>query len=191
MKRGRPSLEPEQAQRVREALQELLHGRHAGNVSALARDLNLSQSAVSQLISKKNAPSFSTAQAVANAVGVPVLELLHGSPPHGTQLSVKDMVQKLNHGLQTHPNLQSAIRYLDGERRISGESEGTALMLATHLPSDLAVTTWIAIMLDLEHARVVVRAREPGRPEPEAAADAARSPEPRDEPEEGRRNSKS
>lgn len=73
---GCPGLAPEQARRVLDALQNLLTFRYGGNASALARDLDISQSAVSQLVSGKNAPSFATAERVAFLVDKPVTALL-------------------------------------------------------------------------------------------------------------------
>jgi transcriptional regulator with XRE-family HTH domain len=155
MKRGRPSLEPEQAQRVLDALNELLRGKFGGNASALGRELTMSQSAVSQLVSGKNAPSFSTAERVAKVLGKSVLELLEGAPRPEVDRDL--LAQKRVAGLKGHRNLLSALRYVQHEQVVSTETEGVAMTLASHLPDDLSTPTWIAIMLDIENAQRLTR----------------------------------
>ena len=69
---------PGQARRVRAAIRRLIRengGDHGGG-SAVARLLDLTPSAISQIDSEKNAPSFGTAQRVATALGVTVSSLL-------------------------------------------------------------------------------------------------------------------
>jgi len=75
--RGRPGLNPAEAARVRRVLAELLREQN-DNCSAAARILGLSPSAVHQLRSKKNQPSYETARKLAKARGVEVSVLLAG-----------------------------------------------------------------------------------------------------------------
>lgn len=75
---GKPSMSATEAQRVVDLVRELLQTRFKTNV-ALAAELKVTPSAVSQWISGKNKPSHSAAQALAKLAGVPYLSLLDGA----------------------------------------------------------------------------------------------------------------
>lgn len=71
---GRPGLSSGHVRRVRSALRRFVKG-HKTQADA-ARALKVSASALSQLLSNKNAPSLSTAMALAAAQGVALSALL-------------------------------------------------------------------------------------------------------------------
>lgn len=74
---GRPSLEDHEAERIREAIRELLRRpKYDGNMTALGDDLQVSQPALSQILSGKNTPSLPTARRVAKLLGVEIWVLL-------------------------------------------------------------------------------------------------------------------
>lgn len=76
---GRPGLGPEEAEAVRALLVRVRDERFGGNATACAKALGMSQSAFSQLISRKNRPSYTTAQALATLLGVDVADVLSGA----------------------------------------------------------------------------------------------------------------
>jgi transcriptional regulator with XRE-family HTH domain len=69
-KPGKPTLSPDEVERVLAALRKALKGEpHNGNQSSLARALRVEPSAISQLISGKNQPSYETAKALGAHIG--------------------------------------------------------------------------------------------------------------------------
>jgi transcriptional regulator with XRE-family HTH domain len=77
-KPGRPGLTDEQADRVRDVLRKVLVERYEENASAFARDLALSSSAISQMLSKKNRPSYDTVLRLAAHLSADPSEILAG-----------------------------------------------------------------------------------------------------------------
>lgn len=77
-KPGKPTLTPEQADRVRHKIEEILP--IYGSTAHLAERLGISPSGLSQIRSRKNAPSFSVAWATAALARMPFTSLL-GLPP--------------------------------------------------------------------------------------------------------------
>jgi transcriptional regulator with XRE-family HTH domain len=78
-KPGRPGITDEQADRVRDLLQRLTRERFENNASAFARALGLSSSAISQMISRKNRPSYDTVLLLAKYLDdAPPEEILAG-----------------------------------------------------------------------------------------------------------------
>lgn len=71
---GRPGLSSGHVRRVRSALRKFVK-THPSAASA-ARALGLSPSAISQILSQKNAPSLATAMSLATAQGVALSALL-------------------------------------------------------------------------------------------------------------------
>lgn len=70
-KSGRPSLEDEEADRVRDGIRQLLP-RFSGNLTALGRELGVSQPALTQILNGNNSPSLPTARRVAQLLQVPI-----------------------------------------------------------------------------------------------------------------------
>ncbi len=70
-KPGKPTLSPAEVERVLVALRKALNNEatHNGNQSSLARALGVEPSAVSQLLSGKNQPSYETAKALGKHTG--------------------------------------------------------------------------------------------------------------------------
>lgn len=91
-KSGRPSLEEDEAERVRDALRRALAlPRFDGNKTKLGEVLDMSQSAIGQILSGKNAPSLQTARAVAKVIGEDVWALLGDRPaPVVRQVEVRE-----------------------------------------------------------------------------------------------------
>lgn len=82
--RGRPSLSESEADAVRSVLRSLRDERYQGNATALARALVVTQSAVSQILSRSNKPSYMIATVVAELLGVDTRDVLRGevkAPP--------------------------------------------------------------------------------------------------------------
>ena len=83
-KPGKPTLSPAEVERVLAALRRALSGApHDGNQSSLARALHVEPSAVSQLISGKNQPSYETAKALGAHLGEDFRQWLDPSPGAG------------------------------------------------------------------------------------------------------------
>lgn len=72
------TLDPLRAARVRAGLQDLLA---ESTQEAVSKKLGIAQQSVSALVSRTSSPSFTTAEAVALALGIPVMELLGGALP--------------------------------------------------------------------------------------------------------------
>jgi transcriptional regulator with XRE-family HTH domain len=68
--RGRPTLPPEEAERVRLILVGICAAVFENNEAALARALDMSQSAIWQIRAKRNRPSTQTARRLADLLGV-------------------------------------------------------------------------------------------------------------------------
>lgn len=105
--KGRSELSPEEGERVRTAIGQLLtrseyrKTNDTPNYAALGRDLDLTGQALSQMLDGKNDPSFLTAKKVAEKIGVPWATLLVGEPPAPpTRVVVYD---------ERYPNLSSAV----------------------------------------------------------------------------------
>jgi transcriptional regulator with XRE-family HTH domain len=80
-KPGKPTLSPAEVERVLAALRKALRGEpHNGNQSSLARALHVEPSAVSQLISGKNQPSYETAKALGAHIGEDFRQWLDAAP---------------------------------------------------------------------------------------------------------------
>jgi len=138
---GRPSLRPDQVQRVRSALRQLYRDRYGENATAMAAALGRSQSAVSQLLSGKNAPSYETAERVAALKGVHVAELLGDAPTSGLRPSSET--------LKDRPNLADAVEFVRARGRASERAIADVCAAAAFVP-DLDVSVWIALLLDVE-----------------------------------------
>jgi transcriptional regulator with XRE-family HTH domain len=82
-KPGKPTLSPSEVERVLSALRKSLAERHKGNQSSLARALHVEPSAISQLVSGKNQPSYETAKALGAHIGEDFRQWLDPSPNGG------------------------------------------------------------------------------------------------------------
>ena len=76
---GRPGLSDEHAERVRSVLRHVRNERFDGNSSALGKALGMTQSAISQILSGKNGPSYSTVEALAELLGTDAAAVLSGA----------------------------------------------------------------------------------------------------------------
>lgn len=160
---GRPSLRKDQADRVIAAMRELLRQRFDGNKTALASALGRSQPTVSNLLhpsGAKDRPSYETAERVARLLGMPVSDLLGGSPEEGDIL-------------EHRPNLEAALHQLGTMVRPGARS--TVLRVAAALP-DLATSTWIVLLMDEAHGHESSVPRSGHRPKGARAADVRESP---------------
>lgn len=72
------TLTDDENERVRAAMKRLLHERFGGNGSELSRELGLKQPSVSKFIRGLSGTSHDVATLVANAIGLPVSDLLSG-----------------------------------------------------------------------------------------------------------------
>ena len=133
---GPPTLEPGQVAKVLSVLREL-YQQCDQNQSELARRLKMSQAAVRDLLEENNRPSFPTAEKIAKLAGINVWAML-GLP-----------VPPVAPTEQSHPSLFSAI-YLVGDRA-GRDARERVVAAAAYLP-DLALSTWMAMMLDAAHA---------------------------------------
>jgi transcriptional regulator with XRE-family HTH domain len=134
---GHPTLEPERAKRVVDALRRLYQERFNENGTALAKALKRSQSAVSQLFAGRNAPSYETARRVAALIGLSVSELLgEGAPTSG----------------HPRPNLVEALEYVRAKGRASEETIRDVRTAARHLP-DVDVPVWLMLLVEVEARR--------------------------------------
>lgn len=77
----RPELPPEQGERVRAIIRELVAARFHGNQSEAARALSVKPAAINQVISAKNGPSYQLASRVAKLLGLQVHEILGPEVP--------------------------------------------------------------------------------------------------------------
>lgn len=146
MKQGRPTLEPEQARRVRDALNEMLRTKFEGNASALARSLGIGQSGVSRLLSGATSASFVTAQRIANAIGVSVLDLLGQEAPKAIDAGTYgEMLADAIGG-----NLGPALHHVERQQAVSAATEMIAVILSKRLPDDLPTTAWIELMTEID-----------------------------------------
>jgi transcriptional regulator with XRE-family HTH domain len=83
-KPGKPTLSATETERVLTALRKALTGElHRGNQSSLARALRVEPSAISQLLSGKNQPSYETAKALGAHIGEDYRQWLDPSPGGG------------------------------------------------------------------------------------------------------------
>jgi transcriptional regulator with XRE-family HTH domain len=128
-------LSPEAAARVLAVIADLVHDE--GTRTAAAKRIGISQPSLSNLLAKKNAPSYKTAEMVALAVGSSVWTLI-GEPPPAVSMP-RDT---------THPNLVDALEIVGA--RCSAMARQRVLAAAAYLP-DLAVSTWSAVLLDPAH----------------------------------------
>ena len=135
---GHPTLRPERAERVKEALWRLYRERFKENGTALATALHRSQPSVSQLLSGKNASSYETAERVAELLGISVAELFGEEPS-----SVPG---------DSRPNLAEALEYARDRSRASPETIAAVRAAARHLP-DLEVHAWITLFANVEASR--------------------------------------
>jgi transcriptional regulator with XRE-family HTH domain len=129
-------LPADQAKRVLGALQEI-EAQEKGNRSAVARRLKMSQASISNLLNGKNSPSFDTATRIAGATGASVWNVLGTRPPDAELPR-----------FTTHPNLLQALEIV-GLRAVE-KARSNVLAAAQYLP-DLAVPTWISLLLDPAH----------------------------------------
>lgn len=67
-----------QSDRVVRALRRRLHQEHQGNVSALAREIGISQPVLSRTLNERHGATMATTEAIARAEGVPVASILYG-----------------------------------------------------------------------------------------------------------------
>jgi transcriptional regulator with XRE-family HTH domain len=79
-KPGKPTLSPGEVERILAALKKALKELHRENQSSLARALGVEPSAISQLVSKKNQPSYETAKALGAHLGVDFRQWLDPAP---------------------------------------------------------------------------------------------------------------
>jgi transcriptional regulator with XRE-family HTH domain len=85
-KPGKPTLSPAEVERVLAALRGALNSdRHRGNQSSLARALRVEPSAISQILSGKNQPSYETAKALGAHLGESFYQWLDPTPGSGEQ----------------------------------------------------------------------------------------------------------
>jgi transcriptional regulator with XRE-family HTH domain len=75
-KPGRPGITDEQAERVRDVLRWVKKERYADNASALSLGLGMTSSAVSQMLSRKNRPSYDTVLLLARLLDCEPAEVL-------------------------------------------------------------------------------------------------------------------
>jgi transcriptional regulator with XRE-family HTH domain len=66
---------------VRDALRRYVEERHDGNATKAADALGITQSAISQILSRKNRASFHTARALAFAIDVDPADVMRGELP--------------------------------------------------------------------------------------------------------------
>ncbi len=131
---------------MRDALR-LYRERFKENGTALAAALKRSQPSVSQLLSGRNAPSYETAERVAELLGISVAELFGEEPASGPG--------------DLRPNLLEAIEYARSRGRTSPETISAVRAAARHLP-DLEVHAWITMLANVETAREQAPAWTPG-----------------------------
>lgn len=93
-RRGKPTLPGDERKRVAEAIDYLVRVRFGDNESALARALGVSQPAVSQWRSDKNAPTLASVRAIATLIpGVNEYDLLSKGLPEELRVELAAKVR--------------------------------------------------------------------------------------------------
>lgn len=133
---GPPQLDEASAALVVEQVKELL-ARYKSQ-TALARALEVSQSAVSQWLRGSSRPSYTNALRVAEVAGIPVERVLALPNASGDPF-------QMGHYLESKPNLRAAVD-LYKEERPGEEGAVRAVCLASvHLP-DLDRGMWLSML---------------------------------------------
>jgi transcriptional regulator with XRE-family HTH domain len=139
---GRPGLSDSEAKRVRDLLQRLLDEGEFENLTQLARALERTQPAVTQLLAGTNKASFETLKRVAGVARVPYASLLDGgSPPDLLRVSDSRTVEYD----PRYPNRSEAIDVLirAGEDREEVEQAADAVAVALSSAEDLSTLDWL------------------------------------------------
>ncbi len=87
---GRPGLSDEQAEHVRSVLVRVRDEHFGGNATAAAKALSFTQSGVSQILARKNRPSYPLAEALAAFLRVAPAEVLSGAAEAPPRSSMPD-----------------------------------------------------------------------------------------------------
>ncbi len=134
-------MRPDLEENVHKALRLLLIEKFSGNTTSLAKALRRSQSAMSQLLAGKNAPSYETAERVAVLMGQTVAQLFgqEGGAAEGGVLA-------------NLPNLVEAVAYVREKGRVTDQAIAAVCSAAGFLP-DLDVEAWIALLVQVERHR--------------------------------------
>lgn len=133
---GPPQLDAASAALVVEQVKSLLE-RYKSQ-TALARDLEVSQSAVSQWIRGAARPSYTNALKVAEVAGVPVDRILALPDVPGDAL-------QMGHYLENKPNLRAAVDLYKGERPGEEDAVRAVCLASVHLP-DLDRGMWLSML---------------------------------------------
>jgi len=137
---GPPQLDEASAVLVVAQVRELL-GRGKSQTS-LARELHVSQSAVSQWLRGAARPSYTNAIRVAEVAGVPVERILALPSVSGDPL-------QMGHYLEGKPNLRSAVELFQIERPGEEEAVRAVCLASVHLP-DLDRGMWLSMLEQVE-----------------------------------------
>lgn len=140
---GPPRLDEATAARVVAAVRSLL-GRYETQ-TALAKDLGVTQSAISQWLRGAGRPSYTNAVVVARLTGRSVADLLalpHGEGDHDEMGTV----------LEGRPNLRAAVDLYRAERPLHEDAVRAVVAAARHLP-DLDRGVWWTMLEQTEQRR--------------------------------------
>lgn len=139
---GPPQLDEASAALVVEHVKRLLD-RYKSQ-TALAKDLQVSQSAVSQWLRGAARPSYTNALRVAEIAGVPVEQVLALPDVSGETF-------QMGHYLETKPNLRAAVDMYKEGRPGEEDAVRSVCLASVHLP-DLDRGVWLS-MLEQVHSR--------------------------------------
>lgn len=131
------ALAPDKASRVLAALKKIKVDEKTS--AGVARRVGISAPSMSNILSGKNGPSFELAEKVAATLGISTFELLGGVPSQSYMPTGAE-----------YPKLAMALD-LVGER-CSNDARSHVTAAAAHLP-DLAVATWVAMLMDPAHEK--------------------------------------
>lgn len=137
---GPPQLDEASAALVVAQVRELL-ARYKSQ-TALARDLHVSQSAVSQWLRGAARPSYTNALRVAEVAGVPVEQILALPTVSGDPL-------QMGHYLESKPNLRAAVDLYVVERPGEADAVRAVCLASVHLP-DLDRGMWLSMLEQVE-----------------------------------------
>lgn len=166
MARGRHAeLTVDQAKRVRQAMIDLHRERYGGNASAMSREFGISQASISQILSGRNAPSFSTATRLAEMTDVAIWALLGmdpGAPVAPDLRGMQGITSEEEQVLEVRPNLMAALDVAIKGKMCRFPSAMAIIRVAKSLP-DFSQPTWLAMLYEFARAPY---------PDPDAQDDA-------------------
>jgi transcriptional regulator with XRE-family HTH domain len=152
-KPGRPGLSEAQVEHVRSTLARVRDEHFAGNATATAKALGFTQSGVSQILARKNRPSYALAEALAAFLRVSAAEVLSGAAIEAPPRSVVP---------DRYPERSAALLRLRG--LLPPDVEERLRSVVVHEGEPLTEIDWIelALMRLHEHHRVTALARRTG-----------------------------